>query len=260
MCELLAMSFDAPATAAFTIREFGPRGEENADGWGLAWYPDTSVAVIKEPVKWGDSPLAGFCETYANLTSRIFIGHVRDATAGLDRRHANTHPFSRELMGRDYTFAHNGTLLDPVYDLPIGPATPMGDTDSERAFCHLLKGIQGRGRHLDGPVDWSWLHWELAAINALGKLNAILSDGVRLFVYRDLKAWKGLSYLVGPSSGRLGDAPMSVDVDATGGRRVVVATRALGPGDWTAMEPGEMLVVEAGAIRRIDRADAAISA
>ena len=55
--------------------------------------------------------------------------------------------------------------------------------------------------------------------------------------------------VVGPSSGRLGDAPMSVDVGATGGRRVVVATRALGPGDWTAMEPSEMLVLESGAVR-----------
>lgn len=253
MCELLAMSFDAPATAAFTIREFGPRGEENADGWGLAWYPDASVAVVKEPVKWGDSPMAGFCETYANLTSRIFIGHVRDATAGLVRRHANTHPFTRELMGRDYTFAHNGTLDPPVYDLPIGPAAPLGDTDSERAFCYLLMGIHRLGRHLDRPEEWGWLHRELARLNALGKLNAILSDGVRLFVYRDLKAWKGLSYLVGPSAGKLGDAPISVQVGEGGGSRVVVATRSLGPGEWSALQPGEMLVLESGTVRQLYR-------
>ena len=42
---------------------------------------------------------------------------------------------------------------------------------------------------------------------------------------------------------------MSVEVTATGGRRVIVATRALGPGDWTAMEPDEMLVLESGAVR-----------
>jgi len=37
MCELMAMCFEAPVSADFSIREFAARGEENADGWGLGW-------------------------------------------------------------------------------------------------------------------------------------------------------------------------------------------------------------------------------
>ena len=57
MCELMAMSFEAPISADFSLREFAARGEENPDGWGLGWYPDRSLAIVKEPVKWGVEPL-----------------------------------------------------------------------------------------------------------------------------------------------------------------------------------------------------------
>ena len=56
MCELMAMSFEAPISADFSIREFAARGEENPDGWGLGWYPDRSLAVVKEPVRVGREP------------------------------------------------------------------------------------------------------------------------------------------------------------------------------------------------------------
>ena len=102
MCELMGYSFAKPIVADFSIREFGQRGEDNADGWGLAWYPDQSLAVIKEAGKWKSSLHSGFLETYAALRSQIFIAHVRHLTVGQPAR-ANTHPFSRELGGIEIT-------------------------------------------------------------------------------------------------------------------------------------------------------------
>src|SRR5690242_3220237 len=110
MCELMGLSFAGPVSADFSIREFGRRGEENADGWGLGWYPDQSLAVAKEPVRWGQSKYTGFLQNYPDLQSRIYIGHVRHKTTGGAPTYADTHPFARELGGRDYCFAHNGTL------------------------------------------------------------------------------------------------------------------------------------------------------
>ena len=52
MCELMGLSFARPISADFSIREFAGRGMENAEGWGLVWYPDRAVAVVKEPVRW----------------------------------------------------------------------------------------------------------------------------------------------------------------------------------------------------------------
>lgn len=229
MCELMAMSFDAQASPGFLLREFAARGELNADGWGLGWYPDRSVALIKEPVKWGSSPLARFLETDPSLTGGIFLAHVRDKTVGDAPNHADTHPFAREHDGRDYCFAHNGTLDDRVRGLPLGSHGPIGDTDSEQFFCHLLGQIAARKSHLDEQADWAWLHATLASANRLGKLNCLLSDGRRLFVYRDVNGWKGLHVAqVGPG--------------------LAISTYPLGRATWRPISLGELVVFDHGRI------------
>ena len=52
MCELMGMSFAKPVVANVSIQAFGQRSQDNADGWGLAWYPDRSLAMVKQPVRW----------------------------------------------------------------------------------------------------------------------------------------------------------------------------------------------------------------
>ena len=89
--------FAKPIVADFTIREFARRGQDNADGWGLAWYPDRSLALIKEAVRWQASKHTGFLESYAGISSSILIAHVRHLTTGV-ATHADTHPFAREHL------------------------------------------------------------------------------------------------------------------------------------------------------------------
>ena len=254
MCELMAMSFEAPISADFSLREFAARGEENPDGWGLGWYPDRSLAIVKEPLKWASSRYAGFLETYPTLMSRTYLAHVRHKTMGGENTHADTHPFAREMGGRDYCFAHNGTLDGPAWDLPLGQHRPLGDTDSERFFCHLLREIALRGGHLDEPGDWRWLHETLAAANNFGKLNGLLSDGRRLFVYHDVNGWKGLNFRklrLGHGQPRhFGDESLSVDLDAGAiNHGFVVATCPLSPSGWHSFRLGELIVFEGGEIR-----------
>jgi glutamine amidotransferase len=143
MCELMALSFARPVSADFSIRAFALRGSENADGWGLAWYPDRSLALVKEPLQWGASAYTGFLESYPNLLSPLYIAHVRHGTTGGKPTHADTHPFARELGGRPYCFAHNGTL-EGFERLPLGRFHPVGSTDSEHTFCHLLDRVARR--------------------------------------------------------------------------------------------------------------------
>ena len=254
MCELMAMSFAEPIAADFTIREFAARGEENADGWGLAWYPDQSLAVVKEPVKWRESGYAGFLESYPHLQSRIYLVHVRHKTLGGEPTHADTHPFSREFGGREYSFVHNGTLGDPVWGLPLGPARPLGATDSEHAFCYLIREIAARGAHLDTPRDWSWLHDTLTEINRMGKINCLLSDGRRVFCYHDAAGWKGLTFrkvrIRDHQNRHLGDETLTIDLEANSvNHGIVVATRPLGNEGWHDFRLGELIVLEHGNLR-----------
>ena len=70
------------------------------------------------------------------IKSQAVVSHIRQANRGgvcLE----NTHPFTRELWGRYWTFAHNGQLTG-FETLDTGRFEPVGSTDSERAFCWLL--------------------------------------------------------------------------------------------------------------------------
>jgi predicted glutamine amidotransferase len=253
MCELMGLSFDRAVSAEISIQSFGLRGEENADGWGLAWYPDRSLALVKEPVKWGMSGYTRFLESYKHLRSPIYLAHVRHRTTGGEPTHSDTHPFAREWEGREYCFAHNGTVAGYAAALPLGRFRPIGVTDSEHLFCWLLGRLADDGNRLESPVEWEELERLLRGANELGRLNCLLSDGQRLFAYRDRRQWKGLSYhdapLVHSPMRHLEDATVQVHLEsAASALGVVVATCPLDGERWQALGPGELLVVQSGRI------------
>jgi glutamine amidotransferase len=254
MCELLGLSFAQPISADFSMREFEKRDGENADGWGLAWYPDRSVAIVKEPMEWGQSKFSGFLESYHHLKSRLYIGHVRHKTTGGAPTHADTHPFGRELGGRDYCLAHNGTLSGPFWELPLRRYRPVGNTDSEYLFCHLLEQISQVDGHLRKPASWPWLHSQLVTWNRWGKLNCLFSDGQRLFCYHDINGWTGLAlrkvYVPDHESRSFGDPELRVDLATSSGNHgFVVATCPLTPTGWLHFQRGELMVLEGGVLQ-----------
>ena len=138
MCELLGMNFNRPVSCGFSFRGFSNRGNPNPHGWGIALYPEggKAVQVFKEPLRARSSELAEFVNNYGRLRSNSFISHVRYATSEVG--YHNTHPFVREFQGREYAFAHNGVLSNYRNSLQLGRFKPVGRTDSEYAFCHLL--------------------------------------------------------------------------------------------------------------------------
>jgi predicted glutamine amidotransferase len=253
MCELMGLSFETPIRADFSLREFSGRGDDNADGWGLGWYPDRSLALVKEPVRWGASRFSRFLEGYRNLLAPIYIAHVRHKTTGGEPTHADTQPFVRELGGVEYCFAHNGTV-HRFDDLPMGRYRPVGDTDSERFFCHLMDQIEGRETRLTGPADWAWFHQVLVELNPRGTMNLLFSDGRRLFCYHDAKRHKGLSYrnlVVRHHRKRcFEDSELRIQL-GTGSvsQGFVIASQPLSADGWHLFEPGELLVLEAGVFR-----------
>jgi glutamine amidotransferase len=124
MCELFGLTCNKPVGVGFTWRGFLARGFEHKNGWGVAFYPDGfSACVIKEPKPSTDSPMAKFLKSANIVRSRIVISHVRTASRG-GVAYYNTHPFVRELFGREWVFAHNGTITGempkPRFYEPIG--------------------------------------------------------------------------------------------------------------------------------------------
>jgi predicted glutamine amidotransferase len=166
--------------------------------------------------------------------------------------YADTHPFDRELAGRHYGFAHNGTIRD-FFDLPLGRFQPLGDTDSEWMFCHLLSLIEDRGGELSGTSDWVWLHERLRQLNERGTLNCLLSDGRRLICYHDLTAWKGLTLrqlrFADDDEREFKNTTLNVHVESdVYNSGYVIATVPLSHSGWTSFVPGQMTVLEHGSL------------
>lgn len=267
MCELMGISFVKPVVANVTIQAFSLRSQDNADGWGLAWYPDRSIAMVKQPVRWSVQHTK-FLEHYPGLLSSIYVAHVRQRTTGSTPTHADTHPFSRELNGREYCFAHNGTLTGAFWDRPLGRYKPIGATDSEYLFCLLLAELDSFSKVMDEVAEvqndiphangkhitnqhWKRLHQFLNRMNDYGRLNCILSDGERLLVYHDKNGWKSLTsrqvFLHQDSEQTFGDATVAVNLQAQPvNHGVIVATNPLSIEGWERLLPGEMRILYQG--------------
>lgn len=200
MCDLLAMCFNKPVTASFSLRSFRGRGEFNGHGWGVAWYQDGVARVVKESTSASRSELFATLLTSVEARSEIFIAHARRATNMrlAPPSYENTHPFCRELRGKTYVFAHNGSLKLNVRraefkrKFPLGRFKPYGGTGSEYTFCHLLACIESEVEAW-GEAGFSWLTDKLAEINEYIFLNCVMSDGEHLFLYHDAEAYNGMA-------------------------------------------------------------------
>jgi len=84
--------------------------------------------------------LASFLTSYLPLRSATYLAHIRRASRGKVSV-SNTHPFNRHYKSLEFLFAHNGTL--DKTQLKSGTRyRPVGETDSEKAFCYLLSRME----------------------------------------------------------------------------------------------------------------------
>jgi predicted glutamine amidotransferase len=192
MCELLGINDNYEINPEFSFKELKVRGggtRAHRHGWGIGLYEQNGKANIdyKEPKPAYNSPLAQeIASGRLPLSSKIFIAHIRYKSSG-EPTINNTHPFKQHLFGKDWIFAHNGTL-PRVFDLDTGMFTPGGDTDSEHAFCYILDQIKSKCTKtssldelvlvLEGCVR------EIKAVSG-GNFNFILSDGTYIFAHGD---------------------------------------------------------------------------
>jgi glutamine amidotransferase len=232
-------------------------GERNPDGWGIALYPDgKAVQVIKEPIPAASSKLSEFLSTYEHLCSKIFIAHVRKASRGIVT-YSNTHPFSREVMGCEYAFAHNGTIRS-IRKFQLGRHRQVGSTDSEYLFCHILNFIEQR--NIGGwTEDDLFEFWKfVVAINRWptkdqpNKLNLLLSDGETLIAYTDFYGRGTLYQLMLRVNGEVHSDEIDTSEcpelkDGTAKSIGIVATNPVSHDKlWVSMGPGELCAFRNG--------------
>lgn len=251
MCQLLGMNCNVPTDICFSFTGFQQRGgrtDHHADGWGIAFFEGNGCRVFLDHAPASESPVAQLVRSYP-IRSLNVIAHIRKATRGAVCLE-NTHPFMRELWGRYWIFAHNGTLKE--YAPPgRGWYRPVGTTDSEAAFCELLETLRDRFGDVEPLAED--IHHAIAAwadaTAAHGTFNFMLSDGRTLFA----RCHDRLAYIVRQAPFRtahLVDEDVSVDfseVTTPNDRVAVIATVPLTDDEtWTALGPGELAVFRDG--------------
>jgi len=189
MCELLALSSSQPVRLTFSLKTLAARGGvagSSHDGWGVAFYQGQDVALFREPTAAADSALVRYLESQGPATG-LAISQIRHATQGSTQL-SNTQPFVRELGGRTHVFAHNGDLPGIYRSELFAPGSyrPVGQTDSEHAFCALLSRLRGLWEAASPPplqARRSVLSTFAADLRALGPANFLYADGDALFAH-----------------------------------------------------------------------------
>ena len=256
MCELLGVSCNQEVRASFSFKRLAANSKQNPHGWGLAFYPDESVQIFKEPRRADKSPLAKFIGKYDRVLSKIYISHIRQWKTKT-KAYKNSHPFSREWKGRSYVFAHNGSVPNLASVLQ-SPFQPIGITDSEKVFCNLMAFISEENLNFEDRADLSLLEEHLRHINQSrnAKLNCLLSDGSRVLCYRDIHCHKNLYLLQrdsqAPAEGQhYEDEELSVQLHikkSKDEKACIVATKPLTKENWSALTPGTLTVLENGEV------------
>jgi len=234
VCELLGVSAATAVRLDRYFAEFRAHAADNPDGWGIAWWDGDVPTLVKEGLPAHESDLAAAVGV-DHPPSRTFVVHIRAASVGaltVD----NAHPFVGPADERTWVFAHNGTVED-LAALDPGRHVAVGDTDSERAFHHLLARLERNPADTDDDLAAEVLATARELSGGENRVNFLLSDGRDLFAWYD--GHKTLHVL---------------EKDTPDGPMVVFASLPVSdePG-WTALSPGTFMEARDGVIvRRVD--------
>ncbi len=247
MCQLLGMNANTPTDVMFSFAGLATRADEHKDGFGIAFFEGPGLRHFIDHHGARSSPVAALVKNYP-IRSENVIAHIRKATQGRVALE-NTHPFVRELWGRYWVFAHNGDLkgFNPRLH---GAFRPVGDTDSERAFCWLMQELAKAHAGVPSIEELSHTLRELLPQPARhGTFNVLLSNGQALWAHCSTHL-HALQRQHPFGAAQLADEDVAVDfapLTTPSDRVCVVATEPLTHGEpWQKLVPGEMRVFVGG--------------
>jgi glutamine amidotransferase len=246
------MNCNTPTDVVFSFSGFAERGgrtDHHSDGWGIAFFEGKGLRHFVDHQAAAESPVAALIRRYP-IQSRNVIAHIRKATQGVVALE-NCHPFVRELWGRYWVFAHNGDLKDFAPRLH-GNFQPVGNTDSERAFCWIMQELAKSHAGVPSVAELTLTLRELGQrIARHGTFNFLLSNGLALWAH----ASTSLYYVERQhpfAHATLTDDDLSInfaDHTSPDDRVAMVATAPLTTNEqWTAFAPGELKVFVDGVL------------
>jgi transglutaminase-like putative cysteine protease/predicted glutamine amidotransferase len=259
MPNLLAMSFEGLVSPSFTLHQ-PPESEDRPDGWGVGYYGhgEESATVFKEATPPHGERRPVYTPGIEQLASSLFLVQVRRARWGSEDRLCNTQPFMRSWRGRDWLFAHAGSLDHRLEVANERLFEPVGSTDSELLFCELLNAIADRRWRNLGEADFALIHRWFSGFNDYGGASSVLTDGRDLVVYAD-RSDPLYMWTLAPPHGSLAlrDSQVEIDLGARAvlpHKGVVIASNELYTtngfnGLAQQLPPGGLIVIREGVVR-----------
>lgn len=254
MCQLLGMNCNTPTDIVFSFEGFSKRGgltDHHTDGFGIGFFEGGGLRLFLDNHPSAQSPVAELVKNY-QIKSENVIAHIRKATQGQTTLE-NTHPFQRELWGGYWLFAHNGHLKN--FQPPAGEYyRPVGNTDSERAFCYILEQLRSRfSTRPDNDTLFEAVNRLTEEIRSYGLFNFMLSNGDLLFAHASTL----LHYIVRKApfgEAKLVDDDVAIDfaaVTTPDDKVAVIATLPLTVNEtWSQLAVNELVMFEEGDISR----------
>jgi gamma-glutamyl hercynylcysteine S-oxide hydrolase len=221
---------------SYAPRDMRGGGTMNADGYGLAWYPDAAAEPVRlrrtHPM-WTDDGLPALAR---QVHASAALAAVRSATVGMPVVETAVAPFA----AGPWLFSHNGVLPGwpgsvemlartlPTRDL----MTLEAPTDSALLWALLRVALQAG----EDPVKaLTRLTHEVVAVEPLARLNLMLTDGEQVVA----TAWyHALNVLAGDDFVVVASEPWDDDVRwQPVPDRHLVATRLTPEGPKVALHP-----------------------
>ena len=211
-------------------------------GWGVSWLENGELRLEKDKQPIWESERAS--SLIQEIKSNLIVVHARK-NASQEPSKVRSHPFLHEALGKQWIFAHNGTIKCPE---PRGHI-PESDVDSERFFCHLLDVLEQSDRQLgfksEEEIVLEALRMSIRETKIVTALNFILANSQNLYVarlcekneqYYDLRylrrSWKN------KVSRKVGKRPEEV--------AVVFSSERLSEESWKHLGNGQLGVVPVG--------------
>ena len=190
MCQLFAMNSNNAADINFSFTGFRRRGgltDDHIDGFGVAFFEPTGLRLYCDDRSAMESPIAELVSS-SRIKATNTIVHLRKSD---DSLLCNAHPFTREIWGESWVFSHNGKMTiqeandsDPIKQGAARFYCPVGDTDSEFAFCYLLIQLKEQFEYKPNEeVLFDFLKEQCRFLASYGIFNCLLSNGEWMLSY-----------------------------------------------------------------------------
>lgn len=272
MCELLGFSSNLPANVNLSLMQIARHGGYSSpshDGWGVVYYEGADVRLIKEAGAAANSDWIRFLSDHS-LRSPLVVAHIQHATIG-SQTYANTQPFIRELGGRMHVFAHNGNLTGIFQAADFQPVRfqPVGQTDSEWAFCSLMDRIADCWRR-PGVIPLLEERFGIVRsfareLRAFGPANFLYADGDVLFAHGHRRKNAGSGRIKAPGLVHLarwcrgdqhGFVTKGLSIESADQLISLVASVPLTADPWEPLAEGEVLAIAKGQVIALEMLNA----